>query len=97
MLDTRAKTEASSPESLDIRRCRRWKEESILFGGGSAGATQSVLGQVHTLGNRTRRSVPDGGARVPEVFPAAKLEGLVAGVADHPRATQTSGRPCCGQ
>jgi len=36
-----------------------------------------VLGHVRTLGNR---SVADGCARVPEVFTAAKLEGLVAGV-----------------
>jgi len=32
-------------------------------GGGSAGATKRVLCDVHTLGNRTCRSVPIGGAR----------------------------------
>jgi hypothetical protein len=41
--------------------------------GGRAGATQGhiVLGHVHTLVNRTRRSVADGCTRVPEVFAAA--------------------------
>jgi hypothetical protein len=39
-----------------------------------------VLGHVGTLGNLTRRRVADGGARVPEVLTATKLEGLVTGV-----------------
>ena len=51
---------------------------SILIVG--AGATYGVLGHVHALGNRTRRVVADGGARVAEVLTAAELEDLVAGV-----------------
>jgi hypothetical protein len=50
---------------LVSRRRRRWKEEIILYGGESTGATQSVICHVHTLG---KRSVPDGGARVLEVI-----------------------------
>jgi hypothetical protein len=46
-------------------------------GGGSTGSTQSVLCHVHTLGNRTRRSVSNGCAHVPEGFAAAKLESLI--------------------
>ena len=57
-----------------------WIQEVVLGVGGGAGATQGVLGHVHTLGNRTRRSVSDGGACVPGVLNATKLEGLVAGV-----------------
>ena len=34
----------------------KWKEEKTVWGG-SAWAMQSVLCHVHTLGNRTRRSV----------------------------------------
>jgi hypothetical protein len=41
-------------------------QEPLLRGGQSAWAMQSMLGPVHTLGNRTRRSVPAGGAGVPE-------------------------------
>jgi len=40
------------------------------------GAMQSVFCHVHALADRTRCTLPDGGARVPEVF-AAKLEKLV--------------------
>jgi hypothetical protein len=58
----------------------RWIQEVVLGVGAGAGATQGVLSHAHALGNRTRGGVADGGARVPEVLTATKLEGLVAGV-----------------
>ena len=48
--------------------------------GADAGATQGVLGDARTAGDRERRGVADGGARVPEILTAAELEGFVAGV-----------------
>jgi len=56
------------------------RQEVVLGVEGGAGATQGVLDHMRTFGNRSRRSVADGYARVPEVFTAAKLKGLVAGV-----------------
>jgi hypothetical protein len=55
-------------------------QEVVLGVGADAGATQGVLSHAHALGNRTRRGVADGGARVPEVLTATEREGLVAGV-----------------
>jgi hypothetical protein len=43
-------------------------QEVVLGVRAGAGETQGVLGHVHTLGNRMRRSVADGGVRVPEVL-----------------------------
>jgi hypothetical protein len=77
-VDTKAKLKhASSPET---QGSSRWIQEVVLGVRAGAGATQGVPGHVHTLGNRTRPSTADGGARVPGVLTATKLEGLVAGV-----------------
>ena len=43
-------------------------------------ATQGVLSQVHTLGNRTHAPQRGRWRRAPEVFVAARLEGLGTGV-----------------
>ena len=51
-----------------------------MWGPASAGATQGVLGNTGTSSNGEHRGVADGGARVPEVLPAAKLEGFIARV-----------------
>ena len=40
-------------------------------------ATKCVLGEARTAGDRKRRGMADGGARVPEVLPAAELEGIL--------------------
>ena len=42
-------------------------------------ATKCVLGEVRTAGDRERRGMADGSARVPEVLSAAELEGFFAG------------------
>ena len=42
--------------------------------------TKGVFGDACTAGDRERRGVADGGARVPEILTAAELERLVAGV-----------------
>ena len=42
--------------------------------------TKGVFGDARTAGDRERRGVADGGARVPEVLAAAELEVLVARV-----------------
>ena len=52
--------------------------------GAGAGATQGVLGNTGTSSDGERRRVADGGARVPEVLPAAELEGFVARVGAGP-------------
>ena len=43
-------------------------------------ATKGVLGDACTAGDRKRRGVADGGARVPEILTVSELEGFVAGV-----------------
>ena len=43
--------------------------------GADTGTTKGVLGDVRTAGDRERRGVADGGARVPEVLTTAELEG----------------------
>ena len=48
--------------------------------GGGAGATQGVLGNAGTSSDGKGRGVAGGGARVPQVLPAAELEGFVARV-----------------
>ena len=47
---------------------------------GCAWATQGVPRLVRALSHGAGRCVDDGGARVPEVFTAAKLEGVIAWV-----------------
>ena len=77
ILDTKTKLKhASSPEPFrDPSRI----QEVVLGMGAGAGATQGVLGHLHTLGNRTRRSVADGCARVPEVLTATNLQASSLG------------------
>ena len=41
--------------------------------GADAGATKGVLGDARTAGDRERRGVADGSARVPEVLAPAEL------------------------
>ena len=48
--------------------------------GADTGTTKGVFGDARTAGDRERRGVADGGARVPEILTAAELEGFVAGV-----------------
>ena len=47
-------------------------------------ATKCVLGEVRTAGDRERRGMADGSARVPEVLSAAELEGFFAGFVTEP-------------
>ena len=47
-------------------------------------ATKCVLGEARTAGDRERRGMADGGARVPEVLSAAELEGVFAGLVPEP-------------
>ena len=44
-------------------------------------ATEGVLGNLNPLGDGPGRSLADHGARVPEVLPAAELEGFLTGLA----------------
>ena len=48
--------------------------------GAGAGATQGVLGSTGTSSDGERRGVADGGARVPEVLPAANLKASSLGL-----------------
>ena len=47
-------------------------------------ATKCVLGEARTAGDRERRGMADGGARVAEVLSAAELEGFFAGFVTEP-------------
>jgi hypothetical protein len=42
--------------------------------------TEGMLGNLNPLGDGPGRSLADHGARVPEVLPAAELEGFLAGL-----------------
>ena len=42
-------------------------------------ATEGMLGNLNPLGDGPGRSLADHGARVPEVLPAAELEGFLTG------------------
>ena len=44
-------------------------------------ATEGMLGNLDPLGDGPGRSLADHGARVPEVLPAAELEGFLSGAA----------------
>ena len=46
----------------------------------NAVATEGVLGNLNPLGDGPGRSLADHGARVPEVLPAAELEGFLTGL-----------------
>ena len=48
----------------DSHRSRRRVQEVVLGVGAGAGTTQGVLGDVRASGDRGRRGVADGGARV---------------------------------
>ena len=60
-------------------------------------ATEGMLGNLNPLGDGPGRSLADHGARVPEVLPAAELEGFLLlllalpalQVPRHPRLTDT--------
>ena len=43
-------------------------------------ATEGMLGNLNPLGDGPGRSLADHGARVPEVLPAAELEGFLTGL-----------------
>ena len=43
-------------------------------------ATEGMLGNLNPLGNGPGRGLADHGARVPEVLPAAELEGFLTGL-----------------
>ena len=43
-------------------------------------ATEGMFGNLNPLGDGPGRSLADHGARVPEVLPAAELEGFLAGL-----------------
>ena len=43
-------------------------------------ATEGMLGNLNPLGDGPGRSLADHGARVPEVLPAAELEGFLPGL-----------------
>ncbi len=67
-------------KNLDTRRDGGRIGEIVLHIEGSAVAPEVVLRHVHPLGDSQRRCMADGGARVPEVLPAAELEGILAGL-----------------
>ena len=46
----------------------------------NAVATENMLGDLNPLGDGPCRSLADNGARVPEVLPAAELEGFLDGL-----------------
>ena len=48
--------------------------------GAGTGTTKGVFGDARTSGDRERRGVADGSARVPEILAPAELESFVAGV-----------------
>jgi hypothetical protein len=83
MLDTNKTTSTNDEEalrSLGTRRDGGREGEVVLHVRGSAMATDGVLRHVHPLGNSTRRSVANSGARVPKVLSTAELEGDFAGL-----------------
>jgi len=67
--------------SHGVRRREGGREgEVILRVWENAVATEGMLGNLNTLGDGPGRSLADHGARVPEVLPAAELEGFLAGL-----------------
>ena len=67
-------------KNLDARRDGGGIGKIVLHIGGSAVAPGGVLRHVHPLVDSPRRCLADGGAPVPEVLPAAELEGILAGL-----------------
>jgi len=59
---------------------RKPKCEVVLHVGGSAVAAKGILGDLNPLGDSSRRSLANSGARVPKILPTAELEVFLTGL-----------------